>query len=153
MHRRWQIAETDAAIAAQVRGLEAGVDPVAVQARIEELKADRATHVAALSALAPHARIDHAKVAESLMVLPDLTDALRDAEPGIQRAVFDAFALRVEYDRVQSNVRISATVDEAVADALGGVTELPPAICTGGHGGGPTRPSVQTRMIETFALV
>jgi hypothetical protein len=39
-----------------------------------------------------------------------------------------------------------------VATALGGVTELPPVFCTGGHGGGPTRPSVQTRMTEDFAL-
>lgn len=136
-----QIADTDAAIAAQVRGLEAGVDPQAVQARIEELKASRETHQAALSALAPEVRTDHAKLAENLAALPNLSDALRDAEPDTQRSVFNAFALRVEYDRVHSNVRISATVDEAVATALGGVTELPPVFCTGGHGGGRIRTS------------
>jgi hypothetical protein len=125
----------------EVRGLEAGVDPLVVQARIEELRATRATHQAALSALAPEVPTDHAKLAENLAALPNLSDALRDAEPDIQRSVFDAFALRVEYDRVHSNVRISATVDEAVATALGGVTELPLVFCTSGHGGGRIRTS------------
>jgi hypothetical protein len=54
---------------------------------------------------------------------PCVTGSLASSAP-----VFDAFALRVEYDRVQSDVRVSATVDEAVAVALGGVTDLPPVI-------------------------
>lgn len=136
-----QIADADAAIAAQVRGLEAGVDPNAVRARIEELKADRASHLVALAALAPDAPIDDAELAENLASLPDLSDALRAAEPAIQRSLFDAFALRVECDRIQGNVKIGATLDEAVATALGGVTDLPSVFCTNGHGGGRIRTS------------
>jgi hypothetical protein len=57
----------------------------------------------------------------------------------VQRQAFDAFSLRVEYDRVGGSARISAAVDDAVAAALVGARDLPPVICTGGHGGGRIR--------------
>jgi hypothetical protein len=50
---RRQIATADNAIAAQVRGLEAGVDADLVQARIVELKAEKTAAQATLSALLP----------------------------------------------------------------------------------------------------
>lgn len=100
----------------------------------------RASDLVALGAVAPDVPIDHA-LAKNLASLPDLSDALRAAEPAIQRAVFDAFALRVECDRIEGNVKISATVDEAVATALAGVTDLPSVFCTNGHGGGRIRTS------------
>jgi site-specific DNA recombinase len=134
-----QIADVDSALAAQVRGLEAGVDPVLVQVRIDELKAERASLAASLAALGPELPADDARLAENLDRLPDLTDALRRAVPEAQRQVFDAFALRVEYDRVEGRVRISAALDDAIAEALVGARELPPVICTGGHGGGRIR--------------
>ncbi len=59
--------------------------------------------------------------------------------PEAQRQVFDAFALCVEYDRVGGRVRISAAVDDAVAEALVGTRELPAVFCTEGHGGGRIR--------------
>lgn len=134
-----QVSKTDAAIAAQVCAIEAGVDPTVVGARIEELKAARASDEAALAALARPAATDHARLMENLGALPDLTVALRRAAPAVQRAVFDAFDLRVEYNRVQSVATISATVDESVANGLGGLTSLPAEICTIGHGGGRIR--------------
>ena len=126
-----RIADADAAIAAQVRGLEAGVDPLAVKARIEELRATRATWEASLTALPrPPRSGDYAALVENLIAIPDLGEALREAEPDTQRAVFDAFALRVACDRVAGNVQISALVDEDVATTLGGVTTLSTVVCT-----------------------
>ena len=134
-----QIADVDTAVAAQVRGLEAGIDPMAIKARVDELKIDRATYEAALSVLAPPMSTDHGRLADNLARLPDLSDALRAAGPDVQREVFDAFGLRLEYDRTRGTARMSAAVDDALADVLAGATELTPSICTGGHGGGRIR--------------
>ncbi len=110
-----------------------------IQVRVDELKAERAPLVASLAALGPELPADDARLAENLDRLPDLSEALRRAAPDTQRQVFDAFALRVEYDRVGGLVRISAAVDDAVATALVGAQQVPPVICTGGHGGGRIR--------------
>jgi hypothetical protein len=99
----------------------------------------RAPLAASLAALGPELPADDSRLVENLDRLPDLSDALRRAAPEAQRQVFDAFALRVEYDRVGGRVRISATVDDALAEALMGVRELPATICTDGHGGGRIR--------------
>jgi site-specific DNA recombinase len=134
-----QIADVDSALAAQVRGLEAGVDPGLVQVRIDELKAERAPLAASLAVLGPELPADDSRLAENLDRLPDLSDALRRAAPDAQRQVFDAFALLVEYDRVEGKARISAAVDDAVAEALVGAPDLPTVFCTDGHGGGRIR--------------
>jgi site-specific DNA recombinase len=135
-----QIADADSALAAQVRGLEAGVDAALVQARIDELKAERAPLAAALVALGPELPADNTSLAKNLDRLPDLNEALRRATPDIQRKVFEAFALRIEYDRTTSRARISATIDDALADALCGARELESArFCTDSHGGGRIR--------------
>ena len=64
---------------------------------------------------------------------------LRRVAPDTPRQAFDAFALRVEYDRAGGRVQISAAVDDALAEALVGARELPPVICADGHGGGRIR--------------
>jgi hypothetical protein len=117
----------------------AGVDPVLVQGRIDELKSERAPLAASLAALGPELPADDAALSRNLDRLPDLSKALRGATPDVQRQVFDAFALRVEYDRVEGRARISASVDDAVAEALIGAQELSTDICTDGHGGGRIR--------------
>jgi hypothetical protein len=50
--------------------------------------------------------------------LPDLSRALREASQDTKRLVFDAFDLRVAYDKLERRIQISATVSEAVADML-----------------------------------
>jgi site-specific DNA recombinase len=111
-----QIAEADRAIAFQVRALEAGVEPELVRARIEELKADKAAAQASLPrlGLAPE-RQDPAVVLDQV---PDLAERLRGADNATKRALFDAFDLRVVYDKASDRLSISATLTEAVAKML-----------------------------------
>ena len=111
-----QIAEAGRAIALQVRALEAGVEPELVRARIEELKADKAAAQASLPklGLAPE-RQDQAAVLEQV---PDLSERLLDADDATKRALFDAFDLRVVYDKASDRLSISATLTEAVAAML-----------------------------------
>ena len=98
-----QIAEADRAIALQVRALEAGVEPDLVRARIEELKADKAAAQASLPrlGLAPE-RQDPAALLDQI---PDLAERLRDAPNATKRALFDAFDLRVVYDKAAPGSR------------------------------------------------
>jgi site-specific DNA recombinase len=134
-----EVSRANDAIATQVRGLEAGVDPTAVRDRIEELKAELVEHEATLAAL-PQARSDdYSGLARNLAGISDLGDALREAEPSLQRRVFEAFRLRVLYDRIRGEASLSVTVDEDLAGALGGSARLSSAICSYGHGGGRIR--------------
>lgn len=50
--------------------------------------------------------------------LPDLTERLRGADNATKRALFDAFDLRVVYDKASDGLSISATLTEAVAKML-----------------------------------
>lgn len=135
------ISQATDAIAAQVRGLEAGVDPAAVRTRIEELKAGITEHEAALAKLPRAGSDDYTLLAQSLANIPDLGAALREAEPSLQRTVFEAFRLRVQYDRIGEEASLCVTVDEELADALGASASLSSAICNSGHGGGRIRTS------------
>jgi hypothetical protein len=49
---------------------------------------------------------------------PDLSQALADATPEVQRQVFKAFDLQIAYDKVGRRIEISATVSEGVANAF-----------------------------------
>jgi hypothetical protein len=42
--------------------------------------------------------------------IPDLSHALRQAPPELKRRVFDAFCLRISYDKPARRIEISATV-------------------------------------------
>jgi site-specific DNA recombinase len=111
-----QITEADHAIAMQVRALESGIEPDVVRARIEELKAEKAASQASLPklGLAPE-RQDPAAVLDQV---PDLSERLRDADDSTKRALFDAFDLRVVFDKTGDGLSISATLTEAVATML-----------------------------------
>jgi hypothetical protein len=50
--------------------------------------------------------------------VPDLSERLRDADDATKRALFDAFDLRVVYDKASDRLSISATLTEAVAAML-----------------------------------
>ena len=84
-----------------------------VRARIEELTAEKAAAQAALPklGLAPE-RQDPAAVLDQV---PDLSKRLCDADNATKRALFDAFDLRVVYDKASDRLSISATLTEAVA--------------------------------------
>jgi len=58
--------------------------------------------------------------------LPDLSQALRDAPPQIQRQVFQAFDLEIAYDKAEGKVVVSATVSESVAPAFENAKTLLP---------------------------
>ena len=47
------------------------------------------------------------------------------ASPEIKRQVFDAFGLRIAYDKIERRIEISATVSEAVAEAFQNAEDLP----------------------------
>ena len=57
-------------------------------------------------------------LSERLKRIPDLAEQLRDAPPALKRQVFEAFELRIDYDKAERQIEISATVSEAVAEAL-----------------------------------
>jgi hypothetical protein len=57
--------------------------------------------------------------------VPDLTKALCDASPEVQRQVFEAFELQILYDKAERRIEIWATVSEAVANAFEKKEALP----------------------------
>jgi len=56
--------------------------------------------------------------AKQLARVPDLSKALAEATPELQRQVFQAFDLQIAYDKVGRRIEISATISEAVANAF-----------------------------------
>lgn len=111
-----EIAEADRAIAMQVRALEHGIEPDVVRARIEELKSEKAAAQAALPKIGlASERQDPVAVLDQV---PDLSERLRDADNATKRALFDAFDLRVVYDKAGDRLSISATLTETVASML-----------------------------------
>ena len=120
---RSAIADADRKIKLAVRGLTAGVEPEAVQALIDELKAEKEVARGALAALSiDEVEAEHDYLAERLARVPDLGEQLRDATPEVKREFFQAFELRVEFDKANGRIGISATVSEAVAAAFEGTT-------------------------------
>jgi hypothetical protein len=51
-------------------------------------------------------------------VIPDLFERLSDADDATKRALFDAFDLRIVYDKASDRLLISATPTEAIATML-----------------------------------
>jgi hypothetical protein len=107
-------------------GSEAGIEPDLVRTRIDELKTEKAAAHAALPklGLAPERQQDPAAILDDL---PDLSERLRNADEATKRALFDAFDLRVVYDKASDRLSISATLTEAVAAMLR--TGLEPRLC------------------------
>ena len=78
---------------------------------------------------------------ELLERLLDLSEQLRSAPPELQRQVFDAFDLRVTYDRAAGRITISATVTEAIARHSGAAPNPPWMLATGGMAGAGFEPA------------
>jgi len=84
-----------------------------------ELSAGKQTAQAALDAIPPgEVGAEANYLSERLARIPDLTQQLHAATPEIKRLVFQAFELRVELDKAQRHIALSATITEAVAQAL-----------------------------------
>ncbi len=53
-----------------------------------------------------------------LAAIPDLSESLRKASTQIKRQVYEAFDLRIHFDKREGRIEISATVSEEVAKAF-----------------------------------
>ena len=123
---RQQIVELDRKIKAQVQALERGIEPELVSERIGELREEKRALEEALSEIgAQREEAEQDELTEQLARVPDLTKALKEATPEIQRQVFEAFELQIFYDKPERKIEISATVSEAVANAFEEQKALP----------------------------
>jgi hypothetical protein len=113
-----QVAEIDRKLKVQIQALEDGMDAELVSARIAELRTDKETFAAAPAEIGEE-QIEQEDdyLYEQLARLPDLTDALRTAPPEVKRQTFDAFDLRIDFDKAAGRIEISATVSQ-LADAF-----------------------------------
>jgi site-specific DNA recombinase len=124
---RNQIAELERKIKAQVQALEKGIEPELVSERIGELRGEKEALEEAISELgAEREAAEDAELTEQLKRLPDLSQALRDAPPQLQRQVFQTFDLEITHDKAEGKVEISATVSESVASAFENAKALLP---------------------------
>ncbi len=116
---RQRIAEIERRVKAQVQALENGIEPELVSERIAELRADKEALEETLAEVgAEREEAEDEELATQLEKLPDLSKALVEAPPEVQRQVFEAFELQIAYDKVGRRIELSATVSEAVADAF-----------------------------------
>jgi hypothetical protein len=93
---------------------------VLVGERIRALKAERQQAETVLSELDQQRRrpnMDLEGACAILDGLPDLSKSLARAEPELQRRIFEAFHLTIELDRNTPEVRLSALVTSAFAEA------------------------------------
>jgi len=113
------IADRERRIKLQVQALEDGIEPAIVTARITELRADITAAEADLAELDPaEAAAETDDLTERLARIPNLAQQLRDAPRDIQRQTYEAFDLRIEFDKVANALSVSASVTEAVAQAF-----------------------------------
>jgi site-specific DNA recombinase len=115
-----QLADLDQRLQRQIAAIESGVDPVLVGERIRALKGERDQAQTALSELDQQRQrpsVDLDRACAILDGLPDLSKSLARAEPELQRRIFEAFHLTIELDRNAPEVRLSALVSSAFAEA------------------------------------
>jgi len=92
---------------------------VAEPSLIAELRDDKQAATAALAEIDPNDREMEADELQNMLArIPDLTQALRDAPVEVKRQTFEAFALRIGFDKAERRIEVSATVSEAVAQAF-----------------------------------
>ncbi|HZI92041.1 MAG TPA: hypothetical protein VFD31_10510 [Thermoleophilaceae bacterium] len=124
---REEIADLDDRIGKQITALEQGIEPQLIAKRIEKLRRDKEAAEIELRALTPAAADPGASEDPSALLarLPDLGAALSDAPRELKRQVFEAFCLQITYDKVNRRIEISATITQAIAEALKNAEDLP----------------------------
>jgi hypothetical protein len=63
--------------------------------------------------------------ADLLSRMPDLSEELRKAPLELKRQVFEAFDLKIVYDKLERRIEISAMVSETVVEAFANAKDLP----------------------------
>ena len=102
------------------------MEPDLVGARLAKLRAAKEKAEIDLRALTPVGADSEATDPAALLArIPDLSQALRQASPGLKRQVFVAFGLQITYDKPGRRIEISATINETVAEALQNTKSLP----------------------------
>ncbi len=126
-----EIAEIEQRIERQLTAIENGVNPTVVGQRIRELKEEHKRAEVALAETEPDRHQDGVALSlkqacEVLDDLPDLREALANADPKVRRAVYEAFRLSVEIDRNADQLRMKALVSSAFRNVRGleGLTGL-----------------------------
>ena len=114
-------------IGLQITALERGIEPDLIGQRIADLRDAKETAEIELRALTPAAVNSgpDEDPAALLARIPNLAHALQQARPEVKRQVFDAFGLQVTYDKTMRRIEISATITEAIAEALHIAEDLP----------------------------
>jgi hypothetical protein len=131
--QRRQIADLDRRLGLQLNALEKGIDPELIGTRIAELRAQKEQLEQQLRDQPPEPD-DHepTELLANLERLPDLSQALRDAPPTLKRQIFDAFELRIIYDKTSRRIEISA-ISETVARTLQNANNLPEEVANVTH--------------------
>ena len=124
---RAEIEDLDRRIGLQIEALEQELAPALVSKRIAQLEQEKEKAQEDLRGLAPSASNQGSPedLEAALGRLPDLAQALRDAPPALKRQVFEAFELRILYDKVDRRIEVSATITETVAKTLENAKDLP----------------------------
>jgi hypothetical protein len=79
-----------------VQALEKGIEPELIAERIGELRNENEVLEEALVGIgAEREEAEAEELSEQLARVPDLTKALREASPAVQRQVFQAFELQI----------------------------------------------------------
>ena len=143
---RDEVADLDDRIGKQIEALEQGSSRSSSAKRIEKLRRAKEAAEIELRALTPASADSEASEdpAALLARIPDLADALRQAPTELKRQVFEAFCLQITYDKPSRRIEISATITEAIADALENAQDLPQEVSSVAQrdiAGGPIRPS------------
>jgi post-segregation antitoxin (ccd killing protein) len=96
-----------------------GVEPELVSERIAELRGEKEALEEALAEVgAEREEAEDEELTKQLARVPDLSQALAEACPEVQRQVFQAFDLQIAFDKAERGIEISATVSEALAEAF-----------------------------------
>jgi site-specific DNA recombinase len=132
---RESIADLDERIGRQIEALERRIEPDLVAKRIAKLRTDKEQAEIELRALHPSDPSSETteSLREALERMPDLSQALHDAPTQIKRQVFDAFGLQILYDKPNRRIEISATITQAIAEALENAEDLPEEVSSVAH--------------------